>query len=68
MGGRVIIEKGAFIGTGAVLAPRMKVGEGTVVGAGSVVVKDLPPGVLAYGVPARVVREVDDTFDWSRLL
>ena len=68
MGGRVIVEQGGFIGTGAVLAPRIKVGAGTVVGAGSVVVKDLPPGVLAYGVPARVVREVDDTFDWSRLL
>jgi len=68
MGGRVIVEKSAFIGTGAVLAPRIRVGEGTVVGAGSVVVKDLPPGVLAYGVPARVIREIDDNFDWSRLL
>jgi acetyltransferase EpsM len=68
MGGRVIVEKSAFIGTGAVLAPRIKVGEGTVVGAGSVVVKDLPPSVLAYGVPARVIREIDDNFDWSRLL
>lgn len=68
MGGRVIVEKTAFIGTGAVLAPRIRVGEGTVVGAGSVVVKDLPPSVLAYGVPARVIREIDDNFDWSRLL
>ncbi|MGD8776713.1 MAG: acetyltransferase [Syntrophobacterales bacterium] len=68
MGGRVVVEKSAFIGTGAVLAPRIRVGEGTVVGAGSVVVKDLPPSVLAYGVPARLIREIDDDFDWSRLL
>jgi acetyltransferase EpsM len=68
MGGRVIIQKGAFIGTGTVLAPRIIVGQSSIVGAGSVVVKDIPSRVLAYGVPARVVRKVDETFDWSRLL
>ncbi len=67
-GGRVTIGEGTFIGAGTTLAPRIKVGQGSVVGAGSVVVKDLPPRVLAYGVPAQVVREVDKSFDWSRLL
>ena len=66
--GRVIVEEKAFIGTGTVLAPRVRVGQGTVVGAGSVIVQDLPPRVLAYGVPARVVKQLDETFNWSKLL
>ncbi len=68
MAGRVTIGAGAFLGVGAVLAPRVKVGAGSIVGAGSVVVADLPPGVLAYGVPARVIRPVDPERDWPRLL
>ncbi len=68
MGGRVHIGRGAFISVGVTLAPRVRVGEGTVVGAGAVVTSDLPPGVLAYGVPARVVRPLGDNFDWRRLL
>jgi sugar O-acyltransferase (sialic acid O-acetyltransferase NeuD family) len=68
MGGRVHLERGAFIGAGATLAPRVRIGAGTVVGAGACVVDDLPPGVLAYGVPARVVRALSDDFDYRRLL
>jgi acetyltransferase-like isoleucine patch superfamily enzyme len=46
------------VGIGAVIADRVQIGEGSVVGAGSVVLRDVPAGVVAYGVPARVVREV----------
>jgi acetyltransferase EpsM len=67
MGGRVVIGAGAFLSVGVTLAPRITIGAGTVVGAGAVVVADLPPGVLAYGVPARVQRPLRDE-DWSRLL
>lgn len=68
MAGRVQVGEGAFLSTGATLCPRVRVGAGTVVGAGAVVVTDLPEGVLAYGVPARVVRELGPDFPWSRLL
>ena len=68
MGGRVHIERGAFVSVGVTLAPRVRVGAGTVVGAGAVVVSDLPARVLAYGVPARVMRTLGDDFDWQRLL
>jgi acetyltransferase-like isoleucine patch superfamily enzyme len=43
---------------GATLRARIVVGAGSIVGAGAVVVSDLPDGVVAYGVPARVARAV----------
>ena len=67
-GGRIVVGEGAFVGTGVTLGPRVRVGSGSVVGAGSVVVRDIPDGVLAYGVPARAVRAIDESFDWRRLL
>ncbi len=68
LGGRVTIGEGAFLSVGVTVGPRVKIGAGTVVGAGAVVVHDLPAGVLAFGVPARVVRELGSDFDWGRLL
>jgi len=53
-----IIEDGAFIGSGAMLVAPVRVGAGAKVGAGSVVTHDIPPGSVAYGVPARVKGEV----------
>ena len=53
----VVVEDNCWIGYRATLLPGVRVGKGTVVGAGSVVTKDLPPMVIAAGVPAEVVRE-----------
>lgn len=55
-GGRVHIGSGSFIGLGARLIQGVQVGPNTVVGACSLVLSDLPEGVVAYGSPARVVR------------
>lgn len=68
MGGRVTVATGAFVGVGAVLNPRVTIGARSVIGAGAVVTCDVPAGMLAYGVPARVVRPVDPDRDWPRLL
>jgi sugar O-acyltransferase (sialic acid O-acetyltransferase NeuD family) len=68
MGGRVHIGRATFISTGAALGPRVSIGAGTIVGAGAVVVSDLPDGVLAYGVPARVVRKLEGASDFRRVL
>jgi len=46
----------AFIGAGAVVLPRLKIGQGAVVGAGAVVTKDVPAGVTVAGNPARQLR------------
>jgi acetyltransferase-like isoleucine patch superfamily enzyme len=52
------IGKGAQIGVNVTILPFVKIGEGCLIGGGSVVSKDLPPFSLAYGNPARVVRDV----------
>lgn len=58
LGGWVTVGAGAWIGIGAVVRDRVTIGPECLVGAGAVVVTDLPGGVVAYGVPARIVREV----------
>jgi acetyltransferase-like isoleucine patch superfamily enzyme len=52
------IRRGARVGVGAVLCPGIEVGEEAFVGAGAVVVKDVPPRVVVVGNPARVLRDV----------
>ncbi|MEA2213615.1 MAG: hypothetical protein QOF83_3563 [Solirubrobacteraceae bacterium] len=51
-----VLERGASIGAGAVLLPGVQVGEHAMVGAGSVVTRDVPPGAVVVGNPARVLR------------
>jgi UDP-2-acetamido-3-amino-2,3-dideoxy-glucuronate N-acetyltransferase len=53
-----IIKKGASIGSNATILCGVTVGEGAIIGAGSVVTKDVPPGVIAAGNPARVLRKI----------
>jgi acetyltransferase-like isoleucine patch superfamily enzyme len=52
------IRRGARVGGGAVLCPGVEVGEEAFVGAGAVVVRDVPPRVIVVGNPARVLRDV----------
>lgn len=52
--GQVQIGEGAFLGVGTKVRPQIHVGSWTVCGAGSVLVNSLPPGVLAYGCPAKI--------------
>ncbi len=68
VGGRVTISAGAFISSGAIILPRIRVGRGAVVAAGAIVTKDVEPGSLVMGVPARPVERVTKAFEWSRVL
>ncbi|MBR3438971.1 MAG: sugar O-acetyltransferase [Clostridia bacterium] len=56
----VRIGNNCWIGAGAKIMPGVTIGDNTVIGAGSVVTKDIPSNVLAYGVPCRVVREIGE--------
>jgi acetyltransferase-like isoleucine patch superfamily enzyme len=53
-----VVKKGASIGANATILPGLTIGEGAMVGAGSVVTKDVPPRALVVGNPARVVRSL----------
>ncbi len=54
----ITIGDNVWLGGGVIVCPGVTIGADTVVGAGSVVVRDLPAGVLAVGSPARVVRSL----------
>ncbi|TQK69045.1 sugar O-acetyltransferase [Nocardioides sp. SLBN-35] len=54
----ITIGDNVWLGGGVIVCPGVSIGADTVVGAGSVVTRDLPAGVLAVGNPARVVREL----------
>ena len=56
---RTKVCKGASIGAGSVILPGLTIGEGAMIGAGSVVTKDVPPGELWMGNPAKFVRKID---------
>ncbi len=60
-GKSIEIGSDVWVGGGAIICPGVKIGDRTVVGAGSVVTKDLPPDVFAAGNPARVIRQLDPT-------
>ena len=55
----ITIEDNVWLGGGVIVCPGVTIGRDTVVGAGAVVTRDLPPGVLAVGNPARVLRRLD---------
>jgi maltose O-acetyltransferase len=55
----IALADNVWLGGGAIVCPGVTIGENTVVGAGAVVTRDLPAGVVAVGSPARVLREID---------
>ncbi len=54
------IGKNCWLGAGVVVLPGVTIGDNTVIGAGSIVTKDIPSGVVAVGNPCRVLREIND--------
>jgi len=56
----IVIEKNVWIATGATIIGGVTVGENSVVAAGAVVTKDVPPNSVAAGVPARVIRSLEE--------
>jgi sugar O-acyltransferase (sialic acid O-acetyltransferase NeuD family) len=57
--GHVQIGRGCIIGVGAIIKNGVSIGENTFIGMGSLVNQDIPPGVVAYGSPCRIIRPND---------
>lgn len=74
----VRIGKNVWIGAGVIILPGVTIGDHSVIGAGSLVSKDIPANVVAYGTPAHPVRPIsekddiyyfkDDRIDWNDLI
>ncbi len=73
----VRIGHNCWIGAGACILPGVSIGDNTVIGAGSVVTRDIPANVVAFGSPCRVIRPIgeqdkesyfrDRKIDWEAL-
>jgi len=63
---RTVVKKGASIGSGATILSNVSIGENAIVGAGSVVTKDVPPGSIVVGNPAKVLRYIDQITEVSK--
>ena len=59
LAGCITVEDGVFIGVGAIVMPRLKIGKWSVIGAGSVVIRDVPPYSIVAGNPAKIVRTIE---------
>ena len=56
---KTLVRKGASIGSGATILSKVTIGENSIVGAGSVVTKDVAPNTIVAGNPARLIRKID---------
>ena len=59
-GRKITIENGAWIGGHSTILPGVKIGENSIIGAGSVINKDIPKNVIAAGNPIRIVRKFNE--------
>ena len=57
----IIIRKGAWIGAGATILPGVTIGKYAIVGAGAIVTKDVPDYAVVVGIPAKVVKTLDES-------
>lgn len=57
----IIVGDNVWIGAHVAVMPGVEIGDGCVIGAGSVVTRDIPPNSLVMGTPARIIREIDQT-------
>ncbi|MCQ4971870.1 sugar O-acetyltransferase [Lactococcus lactis] len=58
---KVYIEENVWLGAGVIVLPGVRIGKNSVIGAGSLVTKDIPDNVVAFGTPCRVKRKINDS-------
>ncbi|AGM26203.1 maltose O-acetyltransferase [Spiroplasma syrphidicola EA-1] len=54
----IIIENNVWLGANVTVTPGVVIGENSIIGAGSVVTKNIPKNVIAAGIPAKVIKEI----------
>jgi acetyltransferase-like isoleucine patch superfamily enzyme len=64
---QTIVKKGASIGSGATILCNVTIGENAIIGAGSVVTKDVPPNTIVAGNPARIFRTIESLPDSEKV-
>jgi len=63
----VVIGKNVWIGANSVILPGVKIGNNSIIGAGSTVTEDVPPLSVAVGNPAKIIRQYEHTTNqWKR--
>ena len=58
LGGKTTIKKGTWVGIGATISDHIIIGSNSIIGAGAIVLKDIPDRVVAYGIPAKIIRNI----------
>jgi len=58
--GRVVLKNNAKLGSHSTVLPGVCIGENSIIGAHSLVINDIPDNVIAFGVPAKVIRKIDE--------
>ncbi|MDY0278893.1 MAG: acyltransferase [Acholeplasma sp.] len=58
--GKIEIGDNVFIGNKCIILPNVKIGDNVVIGAGSVITKNIPNNVVVAGIPAKIIKSIDD--------
>ena len=57
--GPIFVKKRSFLGIGSVVLPNVTIGERSIVGPNSVVIKDVPPDTIVGGIPAKIIKTIE---------
>jgi sugar O-acyltransferase (sialic acid O-acetyltransferase NeuD family) len=68
LSGCLQIEDGVFMGTGTSIVPRTKIGKWSVIGAGSVIIKDVPPYSVVVGNPGKPIKTIEHLYDSGNII
>lgn len=66
--GLITIEDGVFLGTGVTVLPRLKIGKWSVIGAGTVIIRDVPPYSVVVGNPGKIIKQIENKYETGEVL